>query len=142
MIALWGQVLRPLVEAIGGKRILEIGAEYGLSTGALVNYVRKVNGHLYCIDPVPEFDVDEYVAQHEGLLSFYRETSLKAIPMIPEVDVALVDGDHNWYTVYNELKLIDARHGHDPDKLPLIFVHDIGWPYGRRDLYYDPATIP
>lgn len=142
MIALWGKVIRPLVEAVGGTRILEIGAEYGLSTKALLNYVRQVDGHLHCIDPVPGFDVDEFVAQHEGFLSFYADMSLNAIPVIPEVDVALVDGDHNWYTVYNELKLIEASHGHDPDKLPLIFAHDIGWPYGRRDLYYDPATIP
>tara|TARA_R110000823_G_scaffold315475_1_gene447753 strand:- start:5483 stop:6334 length:852 start_codon:yes stop_codon:yes gene_type:complete len=142
MIALWGKVIRPLVEAVGGTRILEIGAEYGVSTGALLNYVRQVDGHLHCIDPVPGFDVDEFVAQHGGLLSFYADLSLNAIPQIPEVDVALVDGDHNWYTVYNELKLIEASHGHDPDKLPLIFVHDIGWPYGRRDLYYDPSTIP
>lgn len=142
MIALWGRVIRPLVEAVGGTRIMEIGAEYGVSTGALLNYVKQVNGHLHCIDPVPGFDVDEFVAQHEGLLSFYADTSLNAIPKIPEVDVAMVDGDHNWYTVYNELKLIEESHGHDPDKLPLIFVHDIGWPYGRRDLYYDPSTIP
>lgn len=142
MIALWGRVIRPLVDAVGGTRILEIGAEYGLSTKALVSFVREVDGHLHCIDPVPGFDVDEFVAQHEGFLSFYADMSLNAIPLIPEVDVALVDGDHNWYTVYNELKLIEASHGHDPDKLPLIFAHDIGWPYGRRDLYYDPATIP
>jgi hypothetical protein len=131
-----------LVESIGGTRILEIGAEYGVSTQALLNFVRDVDGHLHCIDPVPGFDVAEFVAQHQGRLSFYEDTSLNAIPTIPEVDVAMVDGDHNWYTVYNELKLIEARHGHDPDKLPLIFVHDIGWPYSRRDLYYNPATIP
>jgi len=142
MIALWGKVIRPLVEAVGGTRILEIGAEYGVSTEALLNYVRQVNGHLHCIDPVPEFDVDEFVAENEGILSFYKDMSLNAIPNIPEVDVAMVDGDHNWYTVYNELKLIEAAHGHDPDKLPLIFAHDIGWPYGRRDLYYDPSNIP
>ena len=23
-----------------------------------------------------------------------------------------------------------------------MILHDVGWPYGRRDLYYDPATIP
>jgi hypothetical protein len=142
MIALWGKVIRPLVEAVGGTRILEIGAEYGLSTQALMNYVEQVDGHLHCIDPVPGFDVAEFVAQHKGRLSFYEDMSLNAIPLIPEVDVAMVDGDHNWYTVYNELKLIEASHGHDPDKLPLIFVHDIGWPYGRRDLYYDPSNIP
>jgi hypothetical protein len=26
--------------------------------------------------------------------------------------------------------------------MPLILAHDAGWPYGRRDLYYDPKTIP
>ena len=142
MIALWGQVILPLVEAVGGTRILEIGAEYGLSTQALVNFARRVDGHLHCIDPAPVFDVDEFVAQHEGLLSFYKDTSLNAIPVIPEVDVVLLDGDHNWYTVYNELKQIEASYNHDPEKLPLLFVHDTGWPYGRRDLYYDPASIP
>jgi hypothetical protein len=24
----------------------------------------------------------------------------------------------------------------------IIFVHDVGWPFGRRDMYYSPATIP
>ncbi|MEO1335582.1 MAG: hypothetical protein AAFV29_08050, partial [Myxococcota bacterium] len=28
------------------------------------------------------------------------------------------------------------------DRAPLIILHDIDWPYGRRDLYYDPANIP
>jgi hypothetical protein len=27
-------------------------------------------------------------------------------------------------------------------QFPLVMLHDIGWPYGRRDLYYDPETIP
>jgi hypothetical protein len=55
-------------------------------------------------------------------------------------DCILIDGDHNWYTVFNELRLIR--------ELPLvrpggfIFLHDVGWPYGRRDLYYQPDTIP
>ena len=26
--------------------------------------------------------------------------------------------------------------------LPLLVLHDVGWPYGRRDLYYDPDDIP
>ena len=24
--------------------------------------------------------------------------------------------------------------------LPVLVLHDVGWPYGRRDLYYDPRT--
>ena len=26
--------------------------------------------------------------------------------------------------------------------LPVCFLHDVGWPYGRRDLYYAPERIP
>ena len=26
--------------------------------------------------------------------------------------------------------------------MPLVFLHDIGWPYDRRDMYYNPSNIP
>ena len=26
--------------------------------------------------------------------------------------------------------------------LPLLILHDVAWPYGRRDLYYEPSRIP
>ena len=58
------------------------------------------------------------------------------------MDAALIDGDHNWYTVYNELRLLAEgarRHG---TPLPVLILHDVLWPYGRRDLYYAPEQIP
>ena len=56
--------------------------------------------------------------------------------------MALVDGDHNWYTVYHELRMLSesARRDHAP--LPVLIMHDVGWPYGRRDLYYVPERVP
>jgi hypothetical protein len=24
----------------------------------------------------------------------------------------------------------------------MVFFHDVGWPYERRDMYYQPDTIP
>ncbi len=58
------------------------------------------------------------------------------------MDAALLDGDHNWYTVYHELKaLTQVARDHDVP-LPLMILHDVLWPYGRRDLYYGPETIP
>jgi hypothetical protein len=54
----------------------------------------------------------------------------------------MVDGDHNWYTVYNELKQLEEVHGDNPLHQPVIFAHDLSWPYGRRDLYYNPDNIP
>ena len=56
--------------------------------------------------------------------------------------MALVDGDHNWYTVVNELRLIAATSAGAGEPLPVLICHDVGWPYGRRDLYYAPEQIP
>jgi hypothetical protein len=53
-----------------------------------------------------------------------------------------LDGDHNWYTVYHELRKIEELHEHDAERFPVLFLHDTDWPYGRRDLYYNPETIP
>ena len=73
---------------------------------------------------------------------FHRDISHNVLPDLPPVDVALVDGDHNWYTVYHELKMLAdvARSAGQP--LPVLIMHDVLWPYGRRDLYYTPETIP
>lgn len=142
MIRLWRQLIKPVLDAAGAKSILEIGAEFGSSTKVFLNYTKEKNGHFYCIDPVPEFDVEEFQANNAEALTFYRDFSLNVLPGHVPFDVAVVDGDHNWYTVYNELKLIEEIHQHDPLRQPLVFIHDVGWPYGRRDLYYDPATVP
>ena len=142
MIKLWRSIMLPMCEAVQAKTILEIGAEYGTSTHALLRYVSKHDGHLHCIDPYPSFEAEAFAAENAAHISYYRKLSLECITDIPPVDVAMVDGDHNWYTVYNELKQLESVHGADPVKQPLIFLHDLGWPYGRRDLYYNPETIP
>jgi hypothetical protein len=142
MIKLWRKLMLPIIDAVDAKVFLEIGAEFGTSTNALLNHVIQQGGHLHCIDPYPAFDADALQHQHAANLTFYRDLSLNVLAGLPRFDVALVDGDHNWYTVYHELQAIERLHGDDPLAQPLIFVHDIGWPYGRRDLYYAPETIP
>ena len=142
MIRLWGKVLKKIVDAAQCKNILEIGAESGTRTKVLLKYVKQVNGHLHCIDPVPGFDANKFQEDNAEVLTFYEDLSLNVLANITGIDLAMVDGDHNWYTVVNELKMIEKAHRHDPLHQPMTFVHDIGWPYGRRDLYYDPSTIP
>lgn len=134
----------PVMKAARAKNILEIGIESGKSTQALLEYVQKMGGRLDCVDPtpLPEFDSESLRSKAEGRFHFHNDLSLRILPDLPRFDAALIDGDHNWYTVYNELLQIEALHWHDPIQQPVIFVHDIGWPYGRRDLYYDPASIP
>ena len=56
--------------------------------------------------------------------------------------MALVDGDHNWYTVDLELRMLAEAARREDEPLPILILHDVLWPYGRRDLYYDPTNIP
>jgi hypothetical protein len=101
-----------------------------------------MGGLCHVIDPTPLVDVDAYERDFAGHIQFHLAPSLEALTEIRSADVVLVDGDHNWYTVYNELLLIEEHVKRAGGGLPLIICHDVGHPYGRRDLYYSPELIP
>ena len=59
------------------------------------------------------------------------------------MDAALIDGDHNWFTVVPRAADARPRSRERPDRpCPVMILHDVLWPYGRRDLYYEPSRIP
>jgi cephalosporin hydroxylase len=141
MLPLFELVIAPVVEAAAAKRLLEIGALRGETTQRLLELVGP-DGELHVIDPSPRFDPEEQAHRARGRYIFHRRTSHEALRDIPPVDVALIDGDHNWYTVYHELELLAATARKAGAPLPVLLMHDVGWPYGRRDLYYAPDRIP
>src|SRR5207244_1635871 len=63
-----------------------------------------------------------------------------ALPELPLPDAIVIDGDHNYYTVSEELRLIGERAA--DTGLPLLLFHDVLWPHGRRDDYFDASAIP
>lgn len=142
MRRLWPHITRPMVDTIEVRTIIEIGSEHGTGTKAIANYARHRRAILHAIDPAPTFNVNALRQEFAEHLVYHVGLSLNVLPALGRFDVALIDGDHNWYTVYHELKLIEAAHQDDPARYPLLFFHDVGWPYGRRDLYYDIDTIP
>lgn len=131
-----------MLEVLEPQSIVEIGSESGKTTRLLLELAQAQGGKVHAVDPEPGFD-PAAVQRHFGeCFVFYGAPSLRALEEIQRFDVVLIDGDHNWYTVFNELRLIERRCDKLGQGLPLIFLHDVGWPYGRRDLYYDPETIP
>ncbi len=130
-------VINPYIRRAGYRRVCEIGASLGENSDKLLE---TESIHLTVIDPCIDTDLktklrgDQRVQICKGLsLEILFRTS-------EQFDCILIDGDHNWYTVYHELETIADR------KLlregGTIFLHDVGWPYGRRDMYYQPETIP
>jgi predicted O-methyltransferase YrrM len=119
--------------------IVEIGSEHGSFTEILCARARENGGRLISIDPYPQAVALEFAKAHEGdSFQFIRKTSHEALPGL-QADVYIIDGDHNYYTVRRELELIEAARNGAPW---LAILHDVSWPWGRRDFYYNPAAIP
>lgn len=142
MLAFWEALLAPLIEALEPRRIVEVGADKGTTTRALLAWAEENGAAVHVIDPKPGFDVAELERAHPQAFVFYRAPSLEVLPTLEGVDLALVDGDHNHYTVLNELRLLEQAADAAKAQPPVVALHDVGWPYGRRDLYYDPERIP
>ena len=138
----WSTVIEPVLEAVQPEIIVEVGSDQGVNTANLLEFCRQTGATLHVIDPAPGYDVSKWQSEYGDCLVFHKELSLNALPSIEDFDVVLIDGDHNWYTVFNELKTIERLCAERSQDFPLVLLHDIGWPYGRRDLYYDPDSIP
>jgi len=120
------------------QNILEIGVESGKVSRKLFDWVKKNNAKLYSIDPS---DLDGERIIDEDFVRIYNSSLSDYVkPLLKSADICIIDGDHNWYTVYNELKLI--YEGRTQEKLPIVFLHDVSWPCARRDQYYYPESIP
>ncbi len=141
MYPFWDPVIAPLVRASRARSIVEIGALRGETTVQMLEDLGP-DAELHVIDPLPQFDPAEHERRFPGQYIFHRDLSLNVLPNARAFDVALIDGDHNWYTVYNELRLLREASHREGEPLPLCILHDVGWPYGRRDLYYEPSQIP
>jgi hypothetical protein len=141
MFPLWEVAVAPVLEAAGARKIVEIGALRGENTRQIIDRLGPETV-LHVVDPLPDFDPAEHEAEFAGQYVFHRDLSLNVLGDLPPMDAALVDGDHNWYTVYNELRLLREVARANDAPLPVLILHDVGWPYGRRDLYYDPSNIP
>jgi cephalosporin hydroxylase/glycosyltransferase involved in cell wall biosynthesis len=121
--------------------VVEIGALRGETTELLLDALPR-DAQLHVIDPLPQFDPSEHERRFGGRYVFHRDTSHAVLRDLEAVDVAIVDGDHNWFTVYRELDLLRQAARAAGSPLPALILHDVLWPYGRRDLYYEPARIP
>ncbi len=135
------EVWLPLLETVRARSVTEIGSESGVTSSLLVDMLRRHGGgRLLIVDPdprgVPGSGQDVEVVMVRGF-------SPQALDGLPPADAYLIDGDHNFPTVSAELRAVeDAARAHGRSHFPLVILHDVGWPAGRRDQYYGPDRIP
>lgn len=131
------ELLLGTLTAAGVRSVVEVGAFAGDLTSLLVDWAAANGATVGAVDPMPQpalVELDRTTPE----LELIRETSIDALARIELPDAIVIDGDHNWFTVSEELRLIAER----ADELPLLLFHDVCWPHGRRDDYYAPDQIP
>jgi hypothetical protein len=134
-----GEILIGCLDASGARSVAEVGAYAGDLTGLLLDWAERADGRVVAIDPTPEPKLVE-LSERRSELELIRETSHDALRHVALPDAVIIDGDHNYHTVREELRLIDERApGADT---PLLMFHDVGWPHARRDTYFAPERIP
>jgi hypothetical protein len=133
------EIMLPCLDTAGAHSVAEVGAYAGDLTRVLVAWAADAGARVRAIDPAPQPELGELASGHPEL-ELIRETSLEALSRIELPDAVVIDGDHNYYTVSQELRLVAERAA--GDALPLLFFHDVRWPHGRRDDYFDPDQIP
>lgn len=133
------ELMLPCLDAAGVRSVYEVGAFAGDLTRLLVAWAADVGARVGAVDPFPQPALVELAEEHPEL-DLVRETSLEALPRVPLPDAIVIDGDHNWWTVSEELRLIAERVPEGP--LPLLLFHDVSWPHARRDDYYDVQQVP
>jgi len=139
-VAEFAEILFEVFAAADVRSIVEIGSEAGGFTGQLLDYATRRGGHLVAVDPAPSEHVRTLAAAGEAF-SLVEATSHRALDELEAADAYIIDGDHNYFTVTGELERIAAAATRVAGA-PLVVVQDVGWPCGRRDLYYDPEGLP
>ena len=122
--------------------VLEIGVDRGVTLVALVAFLARTRPKFVAlgIDIMIQEPVDILLRnldlQKDQTVQLTQANSLEVIPMIVEqkvkFDVVLIDGDHNYFTVSEELKHLEDI----TFKNSIVVIDDYEGRWSERDLFY------
>jgi hypothetical protein len=133
------EILLSCLEAARARSVLEIGAYRGELTRQLLDWAAGSGARITAVEPDPRPPLPE-LAKSRPELDLLTETSHEALRRPERHDAVVIDGDHNYYTLSEELRLIWDKGSEGA--APLVLFHDLCWPHARRDTYYAPERIP
>lgn len=131
-LSLFHEVFEEIYRQVPVNTVVEVGVESGAVSG---EYVRLGAQKVYAVDPSCTPEVLARLAEEDGV-ELVEEPSPGALDALPVADLYVLDGDHNYATVHGEMTWILDR---APDAV--VVLHDVLWPCGRRDFYYQPSEL-
>ena len=116
-----------MAEFYDSNMILEILRIFKVKDVVLSNV-----SNMNLIDAIKKFDFNLINADEDN------NNPLDVLPDLTDYDAIFIDGDANWYTVFNELNIVKQSN----KEFPLVFICNNIFPNKRRDSYKDPEAIP
>jgi hypothetical protein len=129
-------LFREVFETIYAHRSISTVVEIGVETGQVSGiYAELGASRVFCVDPFPSDEMRASLAADDRL-ELVEKFSPAVLGELPVADLYVIDGDHNYATVRGEVDWILEQ---APDAV--IVFHDLMWPSGRRDFYYQPTSL-
>lgn len=130
-------LFREVFELVCLHRSISTVVEIGVESGQVSSiYTELGASRVYCVDPLPSEELRNRLAGDDRL-QLVERPSPAVLRELPLADLYVIDGDHNYATVREEVGWILQN---APDAV--IVLHDLSWPSARRDSYYEPSFLP
>lgn len=135
-LAEFAPLILPCLSNAGASSATQIGGDHEGLTRILADQC----DNLTCINSCPSRAFIEWSRVVPNVTLIVKQ-SLEALDQSDPADAWFIDGDHNYFSVYHELKRIHALQIESERPL-LAFIHQVSWPCARRDFYSVPNRIP
>jgi hypothetical protein len=130
-------IFREIFEIIFADRKLGTVVEVGVESGKVSGMYAELGATaVYCVDPKPTDEIRANLAENPAL-HLVEGWSPEVLADLPVADLYVLDGDHNYAIVHDEVAWVMAN-----APAAIIVLHDVLWPCSRRDLYYEPSSVP
>ena len=128
-------MIEPLLAGLASRTIAEVGAGHGRLTARILRAATRADMTIHAIEPEPTAELLR-LARTDPRVEVHATHGADALGRIGAVDLVLLDGDPNWSTTRAELDVVVARSREAGVPAPVIVVHNVHWPFGRRDGYH------
>lgn len=135
------EIIFSLLDRTRPSSVLEIGTDSGPFTDRLIKYCGEKKVELVTVEPSPSQALAAQAIDSEAYNLYQGLGLIYLLAPGCRAEFTLIDGDHNYFSVYNELKLLD-RAWSERGAEGVVLVHHVGWPCARRDSYYEPDALP
>ena len=129
----FSSIIKPLLEVLEPRHICEIGADLFQNSRFLLSATECWKTKLDIVDIA--FEGDDPVVTGSSRVKLYNQKSVQYLSGDVKADTFFIDGDHNYETVSEELRLITQH-----ERWTSLFLHDTGWPCAYRDFYYNEIS--